>query len=125
MYAKTHAGIPLSAEEREAEIRKIKQAVAHFSNQMEARLVEKLDQGWRGWDRPENAREIYNCLLAHGSAIHLAAGQEVDMANFAMFLWYIRTFQKGPPDPSPIAPGGPVSGQGGAAAEAVSAERAA
>lgn len=90
MYAKTHADVPLSAEDLEAEVRKIKVAIAAFSTEMENRMVQKLQEGWRGWDDPANAKEIYNCLLAHGSAVPLAFAQEPDMGNFAMFLWWIR-----------------------------------
>jgi len=120
MYAKTHADIPLSVEERAAEVRKIKRAVAAFSSEMEARMIQKLQEGWRGWDNPEHAKEIYNCMVAHGAAIPLATGQEPDIGNFAMALWWNRIGRDRNPDmdPSPAAPGLRPSGlDGGAAAE--------
>lgn len=91
MYAKTHAGVPLSPDEYDNEVRKIDEAVALFSTEMRERLIGKLREGWRGWDDPANAKEIYGAMLAHGAAIPLAVSQEADIANFAMFLWHHRT----------------------------------
>lgn len=90
MYAKTHADVPLSPEDLVAEVRKIKLSVAAFSGEMEARMIQKLQEGWRGWDDRANAQEIYTCLCVHSGAIPLAIGQETDVANFAMFLWWQR-----------------------------------
>jgi hypothetical protein len=94
MYANTHAGVPLSPDEFDAEVEKIDTAVAAFSTEMKEHLINKLRQGWRGWDDPANAQEIYNAMLAHGAAIPLAIGQEAAIANFAMFLWYHRNGRK-------------------------------
>jgi hypothetical protein len=94
MYAKTHTEVPLSGEELLDEVSKIKAGVHRFADEMEQRLTAKLQQGWRGWDDPENAHEIYNAMLAHGAGVPMATGQEIDIANFAMFLWYQRTRRK-------------------------------
>lgn len=94
MYAKTHADIPLEPEERTAELVKIRAGVQRFAEEMSQRLIEKLDQGWRGWDDPENAEEIYQAMLAHGAGVPMAVGQEIAIANFAMFLWFQRTQKK-------------------------------
>jgi hypothetical protein len=94
MYANTHAGIAISPDAYDAEVRKIDEAVAAFSTEMKERLLHKLREGWRGWDDPANRQEIYQAMLAHGAAIPLAQGQEADIANFAMFLWYQRNGRK-------------------------------
>ena len=94
MYAKTHADLPLEGEQLEAETQKIRAGVDRFAEEMEQRLIEKLRQGWRGWDDPANAAEIYNAMLSHSAGVPMAVEQEVDIANFAMFLWYHRTQRK-------------------------------
>ncbi len=87
MYASTHADVPLSPEQRSAELAKLDAALQGFTLQMREHLVRKLDAGWRGWDDPANGREIWNSMLAHAASVSLAREQEVGIANFAMFLW--------------------------------------
>lgn len=88
MYAKK--GQPLTPEEHDREAAKIVAAVDGFGSEMKATLIKKLDQGWRGWDDPQNASEIQNIMLTHGMQSPLGRGAEVNVANFAMFLWYQR-----------------------------------
>lgn len=95
MYASTHADVPMSPEARKAELAKLYKAVDLFSEQMVRHLEAKLDAGWRGWDDPANANEIYSAMLAHGAGVPLAVGQEVGIANFALFLWYQRQVKAG------------------------------
>ncbi len=90
MYASTHADVPMSPEARKAELAKLYKAVDLFTEQMVRHLEAKVDAGWRGWDDPANAQEIYQAMLAHGAGVPLAVGQEVGIANFALFLWYQR-----------------------------------
>jgi hypothetical protein len=100
-----------------AEKARLKAAVDLFAGEMFQRLAIKLAEGWQGWDDPSNAEELYRAMLAHGAAIPLARGQEPDIANFAMFLWYHRTQSRPPapetaptpPDPQPAAPGAVVA----------------
>lgn len=90
MYASTHADAPLSPEQRRAELAKLYRAIDLFTEEMVRHLERKVEAGWRGWDDPTNGREIWNSLLAHASGVPMAKGQEVGIANFAMFLWFHR-----------------------------------
>lgn len=99
MYAKTHADVPLSPTELEVETAKIREASAAFGAVCQAKMMEKVREGWRGWDDPANRQEIYHAMLAHGTAVPLAAGQEIAIANFAMFLWMHRVKK----DPAAVA----------------------
>lgn len=90
MYASTHADVKPTAEELDAERKKLEAALDVFKLHMRGELLCKLDAGWRGWDDPANAQEIYQALLAHAAGVPLAKRQEVAIANFAMFLWYQR-----------------------------------
>lgn len=71
------------------EISRLNEAVDLFATCMKARLTEKAEEGWTGWDKPESSTKIWNALLAQGAAIPLAKGQEVDIANLAMMLWFL------------------------------------
>lgn len=69
----------------------LEKVVDEFAAQMKAKLAVKVGEGRSGWDDPANREQIWTSMLAHGAAPSHAAGQEVDVANFAMFLWFIRT----------------------------------
>jgi hypothetical protein len=71
------------------EISRLNEAVDLFATSMKARLSAKAEEGWTGWDKPESSIKIWNALLAQGAAIPLAKGQEVDIANLAMMLWFL------------------------------------
>jgi hypothetical protein len=90
MYASTHADVPLTPEQRASEMARLDAALQGFTLQMREHLRAKLDAGWRGWDNPDNGREIWNAMLAHAAGVPMAKGQEVGIANFAMFLWFQR-----------------------------------
>jgi len=116
MYAKLRE-TPFSPDIRAREAAAIREAVQAFAADMEARLIEKLDQGWRGWDDPANADEIHRAMLAHGVGVPLAMGQEVHIANFAMFLWFHRTRRQPPAAPARVTNDEPQpTPQAGAAA---------
>lgn len=68
----------------------LNQLVDQFAQLMKAKLLEKAIEGRTGWNLVEKREELWNAMLAHGAAIKYAAGQEVDVANFAMFLLYQR-----------------------------------
>lgn len=63
-------------------------AVDAFAEAMKIKLEEKARDGWLGWDDTDFAEGIYSHMLARATAVPLAAGQEVDVANFAMMLWW-------------------------------------
>ncbi len=78
-------------EEIAAELQKLDAALATFTAEMRAALVRKLEQGHFGWDNPLRGPDIYNAMLSNAAGVALARGQEVTVANFAMFLWAQRT----------------------------------
>lgn len=79
---------PLTPEQIEAEISHIIATVDWFAEAMTTRLVQMVTEENRtGWDDQANAEDYYKKLLAHAAGVRLAAEQEVDIANFAMFLW--------------------------------------
>ncbi len=62
--------------------KKLRAAVEAFSTEMEKKLLDKLDDGFFGWDMEENDFN-FRCNLM----IHLEKKDYVDVGNFAMFLW--------------------------------------
>jgi predicted dithiol-disulfide oxidoreductase (DUF899 family) len=81
----------LEPEQIEAEIAALNAAVDNFAAAMKATLAHMVRAENRtGWADPANAEDYYKKLLAHAAAMRLAAGQEVNIANFAMFLHYQR-----------------------------------
>lgn len=88
----TEHDAPLTREQVNAELALLADAVDAFAAAMKAELAGMAqDENRTGWNDPANAHDYYIKLLAHASGVRLAAGQEVDIANFAMFLWYQRT----------------------------------
>ena len=73
--------------ETQQEIERLNQAVDDFSIEMKARLREQAIKGCRGWDDPVSYRQITEMMMEHAS---VSSGQEVDAANLAMILWYLR-----------------------------------
>jgi hypothetical protein len=94
---KTEGVMPV--DEVVAEKQRLNAVLAKFEDEMRHRLAVKVAEGRRGWDDPQYREAIYNALLAHAAGVPLAAGQEADIANFAMFLWYQRLR---PPLPEPV-----------------------
>lgn len=91
MIVENWQGIPPDPAWVAAEIERLDAAVDEFAAAMKARFAEKAREGCRGWDDPAEAQTVYTDLLAHAAGIPLAAGQEVDIANFALML---RGFRK-------------------------------
>lgn len=74
-----------------AEIAALNATVDAFAAAMKEKLAGMVqDENRTGWNDPANANDYYTKLLAHAAGVKLAAWQEVDIANFAMFLWYQR-----------------------------------
>lgn len=71
----------------EDEYARIDSAVDEFAERMKARLREKAAAGWYGWDDSARAEQAYTDMLGHAAGVKLARGQEVDIANYAMFLF--------------------------------------
>jgi len=74
-------------QETQEEIQRLDQVVDDFASEMKVRLREQAVKGYRGWDDPENYRRICEMMMEHSS---VSSGQEVDAANLAMILWYLR-----------------------------------
>jgi hypothetical protein len=58
-------------------------AVDRFAAAMKDKLAEKRRQGYGGWDRPSECRLEF---LSRKLRQHVAKGDPVDVANFAMML---------------------------------------
>lgn len=87
MIEKNWQGHPVDPDRVEQEVARLTDAVDEFAQAMKDKLVQKAREGWSGWDTPGAKDKIYHAMLAHGAGIPFAAGQEVDIANFAMMLW--------------------------------------
>ena len=74
-------------QETQQEIERLYRVVDEFSTEMKARLREQAIKGYRGWDDPVNYRQMVEMMMKHTS---VSSGQEVDAANLAMILWYLR-----------------------------------
>jgi len=74
-------------QETQEEIQRLNRAVDEFAGEMKARLREQAIKGYRGWDDPANYRRTCEMMMEYAS---VSSGQEVDAANLAMILWYLR-----------------------------------
>ena len=74
-------------QETQEEIERLYQTVDDFATEMKARLREQAIKGCRGWDDPAYYQQITEMMMEHAA---VAQGQEVDAANLAMILWYLR-----------------------------------
>jgi len=74
---------------REKEIRMIKESVNHFAHYMTDRMVQKLDEGLRGWDRDYPEKAIREELARDAITVLASASADktVDIANRAMMLF--------------------------------------
>ncbi len=75
-----------------AEKRRLYHAVDQFALEMKARLTRKLDAGWGGWDNPTVLpdEDVHRQMVLCAHKDLNANGQEADVANFALFLWWRR-----------------------------------
>lgn len=74
-------------QEAQEEIERLYEAVDDFATEMKARLREQAVKGYRGWDDPEHYHQIMEMMMKHAA---VSSGQEVDAANLAMIIWYLR-----------------------------------
>lgn len=80
--------LPLTPEQIDAELASLSDAVDAFASAMKSALASMVrNENRTGWNDPANAHDYYKKLLAHAAGVRMAAYQEVDIANFAMFLW--------------------------------------
>ncbi|MGH8548592.1 MAG: hypothetical protein ACRERU_08340 [Methylococcales bacterium] len=77
-------------QETDEEIKRLNRVVEAFAIEMKARLREQAIRGCRGWDDPASYLRITEMMLEHAA---VSPGQEVDVANLAMILWYLRRRQ--------------------------------
>lgn len=63
-----------------------------FEGEMIRKLVKKADAGFRGWNNNKiiTREELIEKLKKHVSNLDKTEKEEVDIANFAMMLWYRR-----------------------------------
>ncbi len=74
-------------QDTQQEIERLNQAVDDFASEMKARLSEQAIKGYRGWDDPDQYQQIKDMMIQHAA---VSIGQEVDAANLAMILWFLR-----------------------------------
>jgi len=76
------------------ETQRLQAAVNDFSKEMKRKLLQKKDRGFEGWDciNSENGQLK---LMTHFVRAIKDPEQWVDVANFAMFLWYTQTGRDG------------------------------
>lgn len=81
----------LTPEQIDAELALLSDAVDAFASSMKTALEAMVrNENRTGWNDPANAQDYYTKLLSHAAGVRMAAFQEVDIANFAMFLWHQR-----------------------------------
>lgn len=64
--------------------------VEHFSIEMAARMVQKMREGFTGWDDPTADDDIEDRLLAKAALVKVDMAEAkdlIDIANYAMILW--------------------------------------
>lgn len=71
------------------EKQKLKLAVKKFSRHMMDKLFEKFNEGKRGWDNPNCFDGIEMLLDSCWKQQKEEGGQETDIANLAMFLYFL------------------------------------
>lgn len=77
-----------------AEARKLCAAVDEFAEEMKEKLLTKAAHNWHGWDKLDVywLRDCEDRLQRHAAELVRHGGgdqREVDIANFAMFHWYV------------------------------------
>ena len=62
-------------------------AIDRFVVAMKKKLNAKRKQGWQGWNRKGWKQTLEQKLMLHVMYQFKKGNQEVDIANFCMFLW--------------------------------------
>ena len=71
------------------DILKLTTRVDEFSGAMIQKLTKKCRQGWFGWDDPSYRSVIVEKLECHVDRLKNDYTQAVDVANLAMFLFFM------------------------------------
>ena len=74
----------------DTEIARLNKAVDAFAVVMKEKLSKKAAEGFRGWDKPVFRRNVVSVLIKHANLVEFDPAQAVDIANFAMMLWYLQ-----------------------------------
>lgn len=75
---------------------KLNSAVDIFVEEMKARLMQKVDEGYNGWDGKNNIQKITNDLYFDVYSVHVVKFEVVDkktfidIANRAMMLYHLK-----------------------------------
>jgi len=80
---------------KDKEIKSLSKLVDLFAQAMKEKLIEKVEEDYYGWEDENDVPEWY---LKEGLLEHVKKGpigQEVDIANLAMFLWNRKNEQQG------------------------------
>lgn len=87
--------LPVYYRELENEISDLNAAVDSFAEAMKCKLEAKARQGITGW-RNQSYKGITVCrLISKANLVEYDPKQAVDIANFAMMLWYESEHSKG------------------------------
>lgn len=82
--------------QRRADKEMLSATVDTFGDDMRARLFQKVDEGYTGWDDPTWQAECLQRIKREANALNGAMPKEVlskkaaDLANFCMFLWTLQ-----------------------------------
>lgn len=90
MVEKNLDGVEIDPVKLEAELAELSAAVDAFAEEMKARLHEKACEGRTGWKDASKREAMYTSMLAQGAGVPMAIGNEADIANFALMLWWTR-----------------------------------
>jgi len=87
----------MTRDEIKLEKQKLDSAVDEFAKEMKARLHEKVDEGFRGWDSLELDEHSvpFNMLYKAESIFNKLSRKQIlpnktmfDLSNYAMMIWY-------------------------------------
>ena len=71
-------------EDEETQERALGDLVYYFSGEMEAKLLQKVREGYLGWDKLIFREVLERKLKEH---VERGSGQYIDIANLAAMLW--------------------------------------
>lgn len=73
---------------------KLFNASMKFIRVCDAKLTEKEEEGWVGWDKKENEEEFEKRLTRH-LLKDFTQESLIDISNYCMFLWNLKDIKKG------------------------------
>ncbi len=73
------------------EKKKLKTVLGSFLKMLTAKCMLKMDEGWVGWDDPQNLLDMRKSLVEHiKEGMFERKDQEEDIAILACFIWFNR-----------------------------------